>query len=50
MIRKLAFWAVVVFAIYYLVHDPHGAAHAVRAAFAGLHSAGTSLSTFVSGL
>lgn len=50
MIRKLAFWAVVIFAIYYLVNDPHGAAHAVRAAFAGLHSVGASLSTFANGL
>lgn len=50
MIRKLVFWAIAVFAVYYLVSDPHSAAHAVRAAFGELHTAGSSLSAFVSSL
>lgn len=50
MIRKLAMWAAVAFVAYYLISDPHGAAGAVHGALAGLKHAGSSLSSFVSGL
>lgn len=48
MARKLLTWAVIAFIAFYVVSDPAGAAHAARGALAALHSAGTSLSTFVS--
>lgn len=50
MIRRIAIWAAVAFAAYYLITDPSGASHAVHGALHGLRSAGTSLSRFVSGL
>jgi hypothetical protein len=50
MMRKVLGWAFVAFLIFYLVSDPAGAAHAARGALNGLRSAGTSLSTFISGL
>jgi hypothetical protein len=50
MLRKVITWAIVIFIVYYLVSDPHGAAGAVQSALRGLRSAGNSLSTFVSHL
>lgn len=50
MLRKVITWAIVVFIVYYLVSDPGGAAGAVHHIFNGLHSAGNSLSRFVSAL
>lgn len=48
MTRKLLTWAVIAFIAFYVISDPHAAAHAARGALTALHSAGTSLSTFVS--
>jgi len=50
MLKKVLTWAIVIFIIYYLVNDPHGASGAVQSALRGLRSAGHSLSTFVSNL
>jgi hypothetical protein len=50
MLRKVITWAIVVFIVYYLVTNPGGAAGAVHHIFNGLHSAGSSLSRFVSQL
>jgi hypothetical protein len=50
MIRKVVTWAIVVFIVYYLVSDPHGAAGAVHHIVNGLHSAGNSMAKFVSNL
>jgi hypothetical protein len=50
LLRKVITWAIVIFIVYYLVEDPHGASGAVQAALRGLRSAGNSLSTFVSNL
>jgi hypothetical protein len=48
MTRKLLGWAIVAFLIFYVVSDPAGAAHAARGGLSVLHTAGTSLSAFVS--
>jgi hypothetical protein len=50
VIRKLAGWAVLAFAVFYLATDPVGAAHAARGVMSYLHTAGASLSVFVSRL
>jgi hypothetical protein len=50
MLRKIAGWAIVIFAGFYLLSDPAGAAGAVHGALNGLHSAGTSLAAFVNSL
>ena len=47
MLRKVITWAIVIFIVYYLVSNPHGASDAVQSALRGLRSAGNSLSTFV---
>ena len=50
MLRKILGWAIVVFIAFYLVSDPSGAGGTVHHLVNGLHSAGTSLSRFVSSL
>jgi hypothetical protein len=50
MLRKVITWAIVLFIVYYLVSNPHGAAGAVQSALHGLRSAGQSLSRFVDNL
>jgi hypothetical protein len=50
VLRKIITWTIVIFLVYYLVQDPHGAAGAVHSALRGLRSAGNSLSAFVSNL
>jgi hypothetical protein len=50
MLRKILGWAIVVFIAFYLVSDPGGAGATVHHIANGLHSAGTSLATFVSSL
>ncbi len=50
MLRKVITWAIVIFIVYYLVSNPHGASDVVQSALRGLRSAGNSLSTFVSNL
>lgn len=50
MLRKVITWAIVVFIVYFMVSNPHGAADAVQSALRGLKDAGGSLSTFVSNL
>lgn len=48
LLPKVVTWAVVLFIVYYLVSNPHGAAGAVSDALSGLRSAGNSLASFVS--
>jgi hypothetical protein len=50
MVRKIVVWALVVFAVFYLLTDPNGAAAFVSHGLNGLRQAGHSLSTFVSKL
>jgi hypothetical protein len=50
MLKKVITWAIVVFIVYYLVSNPHGAAGTVHGVAHGLRSAGASLSKFVSSL
>jgi hypothetical protein len=50
MLKRVITWAIVVFIVYYLVSNPHGAAGVVHSAYNGLHSAGVSLSSFVNSL
>ncbi len=50
MLKKVITWAIVIFIVYFLVSDPHGAAGYVQGALRDLRSAGNSLSTFVSHL
>ena len=46
MLTKIAGWALIAFAAYYLVTDPAGAAGAVLGVLHGLRSAASSLSAF----
>lgn len=48
--RKVITWLVIIFAIFYLLSDPSGAAKFVSELLNGLKSAATSLSQFVSAL
>jgi hypothetical protein len=50
MMRTLAGWALIVFAVFYLLTSPDGAAGFVHAALHGLESAARSLSSFLNGL
>jgi hypothetical protein len=50
LLKKVILWAIVIFIVYYLATDPHGAAGAVHSAFDGLRDAGHSLSQFVDSL
>lgn len=47
---KVIGWAIVVFAGWYLVTDPHGAAHAAAALLNALKGLGNSLSVFFTSL
>lgn len=50
MLKKVITWAIVVFIVYYLATNPHGAAAFVRGVFHWLEGAGHSLSQFVNSL
>jgi hypothetical protein len=50
MVRKIVTWGLVLFAIFYLVTDPTGAAGFVHGVFNGLHTAATSMARFVNSL
>jgi hypothetical protein len=50
VLRKVIIWTTVIFAVYYLATNPHGAAGFVRGVFHGLQYAGNSLSSFLSDL
>lgn len=50
MLKKIIGWAIVIFIVYYLATDPHGAAHFVHGVFTWLQGAGRSLATFVNDL
>jgi hypothetical protein len=50
VVRQLAGWALVAFAVFYLLTDPSGAAGFAHGLLDGLRSAGHSLSSFVSNL
>jgi hypothetical protein len=49
-VRKIVVWVLVVFAVWYLLTNPDGAATFGSHILNGLKSAGNSLSTFVSHL
>ncbi|MGB6457186.1 MAG: hypothetical protein WBH47_22175 [Streptosporangiaceae bacterium] len=46
--RRLAWWALIAFAVFFLLSNPDGAAGFVMHLVDGLHGAGSSLSSFVS--
>jgi hypothetical protein len=48
--RKLATWALVLFAGFYLCTQPTGAANAARHGLNGVHQAATSLADFINDL
>jgi hypothetical protein len=50
MLKKVITWAIVLFIVYYLATQPHGAANFVHHVYNGLHSAANSMSTFVNTL
>jgi hypothetical protein len=50
VLRKVITWAIVVFVVYYLATDPHGAANVLHHAYNGLKSAGHSMTKFVNSL
>ncbi len=50
MIKRILFWLVIAFAVFYLISSPAGAAHAIQSAGTGLQSAFTSIATFFSTL
>jgi hypothetical protein len=50
VLRKVITWAIVVFVVYYLATDPHGAATVLHHAYNGLKSAGNSMTKFVNSL
>ncbi|MEP7024542.1 MAG: hypothetical protein ABJB47_12230 [Actinomycetota bacterium] len=49
-LKTLLTWAFIIFLVYYLATQPVGAAHTLHSIFNGLHSAGSSLATFVNSL
>jgi hypothetical protein len=49
-VKRVLAWAALVFAIYYLVTAPEGAAHVVDVAVGWLKGAGSSLGTFLSNI
>lgn len=49
-VRKIVLWALVIFAVWYLLTNPDGAAAFGSHILNGLKSAGTSFSTFISHL
>lgn len=50
VLKKLITWAIVVFIVYYLATNPHGAADFVKGVFHWLEGAGRSLAQFVNSL
>jgi len=50
VLKKIITWAIVIFIVYYLATNPHGAATFVHGVFNWLRGAGNSLSTFVNSL
>jgi hypothetical protein len=47
---KLVKWGLIAFVIFYIANDPTGAAGFAHSLLNGLHTAATSMSTFVSSL
>jgi hypothetical protein len=50
MVKKVLTWALIIFVVYYLATNPHGAADFVKGVFHWLQGAGKSLSQFVDDL
>jgi len=50
MLKKIITWAIVIFIVYYLATNPHGAADFVKGVFHWLQGAGKSLTKFVDDL
>jgi hypothetical protein len=50
VLKKLITWAIVVFIVYYLATNPHGAADFVKGVFHWLEGAGRALADFVNSL
>jgi hypothetical protein len=50
LLKKIITWAVIIFVVYYLATNPHGAADFVRSAFSWLRGAGSSMATFVNSI
>ncbi|HEY2551938.1 MAG TPA: hypothetical protein VGI64_15310 [Streptosporangiaceae bacterium] len=50
VLKKVITWAIVLFIVYYLATNPHGAAIFVRGIFHWLQGAGKSLSQFFNDL
>jgi hypothetical protein len=50
VLKKVITWAIVVFVVYYLATDPHGAAQFIHHVYNGLKSAGHSMTKFVNSL
>lgn len=50
MLKKVIIWGIVIFVIYYLVADPHGAGGVVHSAINGLKDLAISFNGFVASL
>ena len=50
VLKKVITWAIVIFIVYYLATNPHGAALFVRGVFHWLQGAGQSMSQFFNDL
>jgi hypothetical protein len=50
MLKKVITWGIIIFVIYWLVSDPHGAGGVVHSALNGMKSVGNSLAGFVASL
>jgi hypothetical protein len=50
VLKTIIKWAVIVFIIYFIVKNPHGAGGIVQNGLSALKSAGSSLAKFVSNL
>lgn len=49
-VKRIVLWLVVAFAVFYLVTDPEGSGDAVRGAWDGLGTAGSSVLSFFESL
>lgn len=49
-VKRIVIWLLIIFAVFFLITNPDGAATFLSHLFSGLKSAGKSLSTFVSNL
>lgn len=50
MLKKVITWGIVIFVIYYMVSNPHGAGGVVHSALNGMKGLGNSISGFVASL